>query len=254
LQPSSGNYKYNLGISFLKRFAESNFSLLSVNSFEMSQAIETENTVHKYGNLYNLSLIGKYQLSSFIAALVQLRGEIREKALTGTKSQNNQYSYINASGGTLMFLSPQIMFNINNAWFFSLQWNQPVYKNVNGEQLTNNYSLSANISKSFDFSSSEITKELSPTDTTLSKTTLLVQGNCEMCKARIEKVTNEFKYVSESDWEPETKVLTIFYKETKPDVDAVQKALASAGHDNEKYKAKDDVYEKLPKCCLYRSK
>jgi hypothetical protein len=37
-----------------------------------------------------------------------------------------------------------------------------------------------------------------------------------------------------------------------PDLDRLEKSLADAGHDNEKYKATDDVYSKLPKCCLYR--
>lgn len=38
----------------------------------------------------------------------------------------------------------------------------------------------------------------------------------------------------------------------KTNSDAIQKAIAKVGHDTEKFKAPDDVYKKLPECCLYR--
>jgi Cu(I)/Ag(I) efflux system membrane fusion protein len=33
---------------------------------------------------------------------------------------------------------------------------------------------------------------------------------------------------------------------------AIQKAIANAGHDTEKIKAEDKVYNTLPECCKYR--
>ncbi|MGA2296753.1 MAG: hypothetical protein ABSG15_04305 [FCB group bacterium] len=250
-QPSSGNYKYNLGLNLSKKFENSSLSLLSVNSFEMSQTIKTETLNHKYGNLYNLSLIGIYRISSEFSGMLQLRSEIREKALTSDTSRNN-YSYINASGGVIAFISPMLSYNLNNYWFFSFQYNQPFYKNVNSEQLTNKYSVSLSISKSFDFSSQQESLLPSGNDTSLLKKTISVNGNCDMCKKRIETVANEFKNITNSEWDKGTKLLTIFYKEDMPDLDRLEKSLADAGHDNEKYKATDDVYSKLPKCCLYR--
>ncbi len=38
------------------------------------------------------------------------------------------------------------------------------------------------------------------------------------------------------------------------DVDAVEKAIATAGYDTKKHKASDSVYQKLPGCCQYRKK
>jgi hypothetical protein len=35
-------------------------------------------------------------------------------------------------------------------------------------------------------------------------------------------------------------------------MDDIQKAIAQIGHDTEKFKAPDEVYNKLPECCLYR--
>jgi copper chaperone CopZ len=252
LQPSSGSYRYNLGISFAKRFEESKFSIISINSIEMSQAIETENTIHKYGNLYNLSLICNYPINSFLFGMFQVRGEIREKALTGTKNQKNQYSYLNASGGTLVYLSPQVIFNIYSDWLLSLQYNLPVYKNINSEQLSNSYSLSVNLSKSFSFRDDFAVNE--GQKNTFSKISVKVSGNCEHCKERIEETVNKMNGVASSSWDSETQVVTIYYKDSLPNIDEIQKDLANVGHDTEKFKAKDEIYFELPKCCLYRNK
>ncbi|MFA6571414.1 MAG: hypothetical protein WCT77_09270, partial [Bacteroidota bacterium] len=78
-QPSSGNFKYNIGLTLSKKFENSSFTLLSVNSFEISKMIETETSFHKYGNLYNLSVMGLYRISSAVTGMLQLRSEIREK-------------------------------------------------------------------------------------------------------------------------------------------------------------------------------
>jgi copper chaperone CopZ len=257
-QPSSGNYKFNIGINFVKRFNDSRFYLMSANSMEMSQMIETNNnTYHKYGNLYNLSLTGAYSFTDYLSGLLQLRCEIRERALNGSKTTDVNYRFINASGGTFLYLSPQVNFNLPLGLGLSLQYNQPVYKNVNGEQLTNHYSFSAGISRSFSFVSAEEespVEEKPAIDPSLNKTTTVVSGKCEMCKARIEGIVNEIKNVSACEWDKDTKVLSVYYKDSQPDIDQIEKALAAAGHDTEKYKADDEVYNKLPKCCLYRDK
>ncbi len=80
-----------------------------------------------------------------------------------------------------------------------------------------------------------------------------VWGKCDMCKARIEnglKLTG----VSKSNWDQKTQLVTVTYDPSKITVDAMQKKLASIGHDTEKYKAPDDVYAKLDACCHYDRK
>jgi hypothetical protein len=89
-------------------------------------------------------------------------------------------------------------------------------------------------------------------DAKIIQTEFKVFGNCEMCKSRIEKAVkiNEVKYAK---WNKNTKMLKIAFVSTI-DVDSLHKRIAEVGHDTEKYKAQDEVYSSLPKCCLYRDK
>ena len=82
--------------------------------------------------------------------------------------------------------------------------------------------------------------------------TFKVYGNCDMCKYRIEKAIK--KDVVKSEWNPETKMMTVTYDAGKISNDDIQKKIAAVGHDTEKFKAEDKVYKKLPGCCLYDRK
>jgi copper chaperone CopZ len=83
--------------------------------------------------------------------------------------------------------------------------------------------------------------------------TIKVYGNCGMCKNRIEK-TLKLEGVTSAAWSPETKLLIISYDTAKISNDEIQKKIAAVGHDTEKYVADDEVYSKLPGCCLYKRK
>ena len=80
--------------------------------------------------------------------------------------------------------------------------------------------------------------------------TFKVSGNCEMCKARIEK-TAKAEGATKADWNTKTKLLAVTFDPSKTSVDALSKKLAAAGHDTEKYKADDKAYDALPGCCHY---
>jgi len=82
--------------------------------------------------------------------------------------------------------------------------------------------------------------------------TFEVSGNCEMCKDRIETAAKSVKGVSSAFWDVNAKNITVEYNSSLATLDAIQKAIADAGHDNVKYHAPDSVYNKLPECCLYR--
>jgi Cu(I)/Ag(I) efflux system membrane fusion protein len=82
--------------------------------------------------------------------------------------------------------------------------------------------------------------------------TFEVSGNCGMCRDRIENAANAIKGVLSASWDISTKKIQIEYNSSTITLDDVQKAIAEAGHDNGKYKASDEVYDKLPECCLYR--
>jgi periplasmic mercuric ion binding protein len=80
--------------------------------------------------------------------------------------------------------------------------------------------------------------------------TFKVWGNCDLCKARIEKAV-KIEGVTNADWSTKTKLLTVTFDPSKTNKDALSKKLALAGHDTEKYKATEDVYANLPGCCHY---
>ena len=84
------------------------------------------------------------------------------------------------------------------------------------------------------------------------QTTFRVSGNCDMCKARIEKAAKSVSGVDSTDWNIKTKMLHLIFDPGKTSQDDVQKVIAMAGHDTGKYKAPDSVYNSLPECCRYR--
>lgn len=82
--------------------------------------------------------------------------------------------------------------------------------------------------------------------------TFHVSGNCEMCKERIETAARSVKGVFSASWDDKTKKMRTEYNSTETNPDAIQKAIAQAGHDTEKEKADDKTYNTLPDCCKYR--
>ena len=80
--------------------------------------------------------------------------------------------------------------------------------------------------------------------------TFKVWGKCDMCKARIEK-TVKAEGATSADWNIKTQILTVTFEPAKTNVESLSKKLAAVGHDTEKYKADDKVYNALPGCCKY---
>lgn len=78
-----------------------------------------------------------------------------------------------------------------------------------------------------------------------------VSGNCDMCKKRIEKAAFSVKGVKYAQWHADHQDLHLIIDETKCSLDDVRKAVAKAGHDTDKVKAKDADYEGLHDCCQY---
>lgn len=82
--------------------------------------------------------------------------------------------------------------------------------------------------------------------------TIQVQGNCSMCKARIENAVKAISGVSSANWDQKTKQLQLSFDGSDTSVEMLSKAIAKAGHDTDKYKAETAVYAALPNCCKYR--
>lgn len=84
------------------------------------------------------------------------------------------------------------------------------------------------------------------------KKTFKADGACNMCKERIQKAAKSVPGVLSAAWNKKTKVCTVVFDNKKTNLDKIEKAVASAGHDTDKVKAADKTYAKLPDCCKYR--
>ena len=84
------------------------------------------------------------------------------------------------------------------------------------------------------------------------KASIEVDGVCMMCKARIEKAAVRSIGVKSAVWNMETHQLSLVYNEKKTDLDAIQKNIASVGHDTPAHKAPDGAYDAIDACCKYR--
>lgn len=78
-----------------------------------------------------------------------------------------------------------------------------------------------------------------------------VNGNCEMCKKRIEKAAFSVKGVKSAEYHIDDHTLHLIINEEKCSTTDVKKAVAKVGHDTDEVKATDEDYEKLHACCQY---
>ena len=83
------------------------------------------------------------------------------------------------------------------------------------------------------------------------KVTFKVYGNCGQCKERIETALDQ-KGIKSAEWNVESKMIEVVYVPEKITLDQIHKIINGVGHDTEKSKAADSIYQKLPDCCLYR--
>ena len=80
--------------------------------------------------------------------------------------------------------------------------------------------------------------------------TVKVLGNCESCKARIEKAAKQAG-ATIANWNEETQVLNIVYDDANTSLLKIEKQIAMVGHDTRDVKATYEAYDKLHSCCKY---
>lgn len=83
------------------------------------------------------------------------------------------------------------------------------------------------------------------------KFSIQVNGNCDLCKKRIEKAAFEIKGVKSVVWDIESHQLNLIINEEKTTLLAVEQSIAKVGHDTQDVKSTESDYENLHHCCKY---
>lgn len=163
--PSSSNYQIADGVelpeevqssigafgmvfqSFLvKEYPLRGLRLFLTNRFETNRANYKD---FKLGNSFYTSLyISKHLMFQWLkgdwTTILQVRNEVR--------ALNTRYDEpVEASGGIVFFLSPQINYTINETWNISFMGDLPVYQYLNGIQLGTQFGFTFGFSRDIDF-------------------------------------------------------------------------------------------------------
>lgn len=83
------------------------------------------------------------------------------------------------------------------------------------------------------------------------ETSFRVEGVCGMCEERIEGALDVRGVVS-AEWDRESKMLAVVYKENQISEAQLHDLIHAAGHDTSAGKATDEEYAGLHGCCKYR--
>ena len=145
LQPSNGATKFTGSLYFLHRPLGSKLGFFIVSSIETSTVIQSKNYYYHYGYVFLNSISGTYKINDKTSVALQSRFEIRGK----DKRENDLV--VSSTGSAALFLSPIFQYSLLKGWELSLQADFPVYKYVQGYQLTNKYSFSVQLSKRLSF-------------------------------------------------------------------------------------------------------
>jgi len=86
----------------------------------------------------------------------------------------------------------------------------------------------------------------------IKKDTIEVDGNCDMCKKRIENAAY-IKGVKRADWDKKDKKLVVVYNDSKTTLEKIEQSVAKAGHNTVHVEATEASYKKLPNCCQYKT-
>lgn len=141
VQPSSGSFRYHGGITLAKGFRYSSWQVLGAAMLEYSQRISSRYFDYHYGTVYAFQAGTSYSIHPKVMGILQIRTEVREKS----KRENNQI--VDASGGEIVLLVPQINFIPAKNWTAGLSFSLPVYRRYNDIQFGNKFSFSLVISR-----------------------------------------------------------------------------------------------------------
>lgn len=149
LQPSSGAFKFNAGVFYFRKRPDRKLSWNSLFLFETSNTINKGYLIYKYGNFYLFSVAGGYNVNNNFSCNANLKLEWR-----GRDKRESDIK-IESSGSKIIYINPQLNYSFKNNWSLLFFADFPVYKFMNGYQLTNKFSFQVGIRKSFSFCKKE---------------------------------------------------------------------------------------------------
>ena len=80
-------------------------------------------------------------------------------------------------------------------------------------------------------------------------TLLIVSGNCEICKERIEKAALSIDGVDSASWNISDGNLSLTFDPRRTSLDEISLGIAAVGHDTNLHKSGRCVQGKMPDCC-----
>lgn len=145
LQPSSGAFKYNASVFYFRKRSDRKFGWNSFALYEISQTIEQGYLIYHYGDYFQFALAGLYSINKnfSLTANAKLEWRAKDKRELGAK--------IESTGSRVVYFNPQLMYSFKSKWAIILMSDIPVYKYVNGYQLTNRFSFQIGLRKNFLF-------------------------------------------------------------------------------------------------------
>jgi hypothetical protein len=150
VQPSTGNFGAVFQSFFVKEFDKQSARVILINRFE-TNFTESKNG-YRFGDALSTSLfLSKHlanrwtELTKDITLIAQLRHEFVKPYMLYSVSQDH------SSGHNSLYISPQINYNLNMVWNFSLIYDIPLYQYYNGTQLAHSKAISFSISRDFGF-------------------------------------------------------------------------------------------------------
>lgn len=142
VQPSGMAFGIVAQTFLYKGFIANGLHLFLLNRYEKSFESPQQ---YQYGQVFYTSVFVSKSLNTQWSLILQIRDEWRD-------ADKRLGQLVPSSGGNVLFIAPQLNYNILQKWNISILADIPVYRQYNGTQLSPKYAFSILVSKEFDLS------------------------------------------------------------------------------------------------------
>jgi hypothetical protein len=139
VQPSTMAYGLVAQTFLYKGFIKSGWHLFLINRLE-TNGYNVKS--YRYGNAYYSSLFAAKSINQNWMGILQLRGEYKQKDNWGKIEMLT-------TGGSQLYIAPQINYTIAQKWNLSVLGDFPIYRYLHGNQLANKYAYSVMLMRDF---------------------------------------------------------------------------------------------------------